>query len=129
MFAVNWNRKTIFYIFQSRTRSDLVNIINSDMELLLIAMIGLLLYNLGRILAVELRRVFPRDLDRAFKAMDKFSATDYKKVRLLHKNVVFINKPQLIQKVLASDVCLEKPQLIYKLLMVDYSLLASKCEL
>lgn len=98
------------------------------MELLLAAMIGLLLYNLGRIVVVELRRVFPRDLDKVFKVMDKFSTRDYKKVRLLHKNVVFLNKPQLIQKVLASDVCLEKPQLIYKLLMVDYSLLASKCE-
>lgn len=70
----------------------------------------------------------PKDLDELFRAMDKFNTRDFMRVRLLHKNVVVVNNPQLIHRVLSSDICLEKPQLIYKLLCLNQGLLASKRE-
>lgn len=97
--------------------------------LLLSFTIGLaLLYNLVKYVIDKFRRAMPQDLDELFKAMDRFTTKDLKKIRLLHKNVIFVNNPQMIHKVLASDVCLEKPQLIYKLLCLNDGLLTSKCE-
>lgn len=77
----------------------------------------------------KLRKALPKDLDEVFRAMDRFSARDIVRLRLLHKHVVFVNNPQLIHKVLTSDACLEKPRLIYKLLNLNEGLLVSRRKL
>lgn len=87
------------------------------------------LCGLVKYLVDKLQKALPKDLDEVFRAMDRFNARDIVRLRLLHRHVVFVNNPQLIHKVLASDVCLEKPQLIYKLLNMNDGLLASQCKL
>jgi hypothetical protein len=100
------------------------------MELLILSAFAIAsLYGLVRFLYEKLQQTLPKDLDEVFQAMDKFSSRDIVRLRLLHKLVVFVNNPQLVHKVLASDVCLEKPQLIYKLLNINDGLLASQCKL
>jgi len=70
----------------------------------------------------------PKDLDEIFKRLDKFENRSVVLLRVLHKRVVFVNSPQLVQKVLGSEVCLGKPQLIYKLLNATDGLMSSKCK-
>lgn len=67
----------------------------------------------------------PRDLDEIFVKLEAFNTTDFVKIRVFHKKVIFLNKPGLIHKVLSSDVCLEKPQMAYKLICLNKGLLVS----
>lgn len=74
-------------------------------------------------------KYFPKDLDKFFNSIDKLSSRKIFKIKLFHKDQYFINDPELIYKVLNSEVCLEKPRVIYKFLGLDNGLLCCKCEL
>lgn len=108
---------------------ELVNNFNPSMELLTLLVIFLLVsFVVKKVFVTKIRNALPKDLDDLFKGMDRFCKKDFIKIRMLHKNVIFLNNPKLIHKVLSSDVCLEKPQLIYRLLCINAGLLTSKCK-
>lgn len=98
------------------------------MAILIVTLISLSIYYLAKIV-MKYRRIFSRDRNKFFHALNKSAERDYIKNKVLHKQLVFVNKPQLIQKVLKSDVCLDKPHFFFKLFGADDSLLASKCEI
>ena len=56
-----------------------------------------------------------------------FNFPDSVKIWLGPKLVIFISKPETIQKVLMSSACLEKFNFIYGLMERDYGLLAARC--
>lgn len=97
------------------------------MGLLTVTLISLSIYYLVKV-ALKYRRIFSRDHNELFQALDKLAHRDYKKIRILSKHVYILNNPQLIHKVLTSDVCLDKPHFFFKLFGADSSLMASKCE-
>jgi hypothetical protein len=64
-----------------------------------------------------------------FSEMDDYVDQDALQYGVFGLKFALVNNPQLIQKVLTSDQCLEKPRLIYKLLGTKYSLVSEPCEL
>lgn len=71
---------------------------------------------------------FPKDLDAFFQKIDKLSSKKVVKIKLFHKDQYLINDPDLIHKVLNSEVCLQKPNMFYKFFGLSGGLLCCECE-
>ena len=78
---------------------------------------------LGIVLIVKLQFKIPVDLDQVFEMLEPHDKEAFVQVRVFHKKILFLNKPELIHKMLKSDVCLEKPNMFYKFLSLDNGIL------
>ena len=56
-----------------------------------------------------------------------FNFPDSVKVWLGPKLLIFVSKPETIQKVLMSSACLEKWNFFYRLMERDYGLISARC--
>lgn len=72
----------------------------------------------------NVRKTFPADFDQIFENLEQYSKDDTYELRLFHKKIVFLYKPELIHKVLNSEACLEKPNVFYKFLCLDKGIVA-----
>lgn len=99
---------------------------------LIVAGIILVLFAIILVLAMIVKKVadkfFPKDLDKFFQSIDRLSLKKIFQVKLFYKDMYFINDPELIHKVLNSDVCLEKPRMVYKFFGLNNGLLCCKCK-
>lgn len=59
-----------------------------------------------------------------FEMMDTLVEEDVVYFGALNLKFALVNDPNMIHKVLSSEVCLEKPRLVYKLLGTKYSLVS-----
>lgn len=100
---------------------------SATMSFLVFFVVPLLLF-FGIPFIKKLRKAIPKDRSDHLKLADRTIIEDVTRARLFHKIVLFVNNPQLIHKVLLSDVFLEKPHMIYKLVFLDSGLLTSRCE-
>jgi hypothetical protein len=96
------------------------------MEVLIIIVALLVALALAKKIIEKLRIKIPVDLDELFEKLEKYNTQDAVKIRLFHKKILFLNKPELIQKVLATEACLEKPLFLYKLMCLNKGLLVSR---
>lgn len=64
-----------------------------------------------------------------FSEMDNYIDHAVLQYGIFNVKFALVNEPQMVQKILSSDLCLEKPRLIYKLLGTKYSLVSEPCEL
>jgi hypothetical protein len=74
----------------------------------------------------KFRQTFPADFDQIFENLEQRSAEDILEFRIFHKKIIFLNKPELIHKVLTSEACLEKPNMFYKFICADKGLVVEK---
>lgn len=74
------------------------------------------------------KKWIPKDLDKFFQSIDRLSSKKLLKVKLLHKDMYFVQDPKLIHKVLTSEVCMEKPRMIYKFFGLNDGLLCCGCK-
>lgn len=118
---VNWN-------FSSELLTSSRVILWPKMDLTLIASFVTILIFLIYLMQKIVDMYFPKDLDQFFKSIDRLSSRKIFSIKLFHKNQYFINDPELIHKVLNSEVCLEKPRIVYKFLGLNDGLLCCKCE-
>lgn len=89
----------------------------------------ILISSIALIVKKLIEKYFPKDFDKFFQSIDKFSSRKILKVKLFYKDLFFVNDPELIHKVLNSEVCLEKPRMIYKFFGLNDGLLCCKCKL
>ncbi|CAG9807506.1 unnamed protein product [Chironomus riparius] len=76
-----------------------------------------------KIVKRAVKKWIPKDLDKFFRSIDRLSSEKIFKVKFLHKDMYFVQDPDLIHKVLTSEVCMEKPRMIYKFFGLNDGLL------
>jgi hypothetical protein len=97
--------------------------------LVVFGVFGAVLIVLVTIFVRKIKKFIPKDLDEFFNEIDRFSSRKLFRLKFLYKDMYFVNDPDLIHRVLTSDVCLEKPQMIYKFFGLSDGFLCCKCEL
>ena len=81
-----------------------------------------------KIVKKVVKKWIPKDLDKFFRSIDRLSSEKIFKVKFLYKDMYFVQDPDLIHKVLTSEVCMEKPRMIYKFFGLNDGLLCCGCE-
>lgn len=85
---------------------------------------------IGSVFRLRPVRINPSLFSDAFIETNKFSSNFPKLSKLwqFHHVNIFVNSPDLIEKVLTSKNCLQRPLLLLKFFDINEGLLSSRCE-